>query len=186
MAKIALSERANQLESTAPGVVQKDVNLTQATWHAQHAGGSAVNWTSGFTDPLATEGDRIPEVKLAVGGTPGTYVIVGTWNSLPQTESITTVANSTVKGDLPFDTVTSFTGPDPVNALDFYKGDSYADPPARMVAVEVAGDIACQLQQESAVATKSGVIAGDWNRRCRRIQHAGDGNTTATGLAFVW
>lgn len=186
MAKISLPEAANRLDSQAPGIVQKDLNLAQATWHAQAAGGAAINWTGSFTDPLAAEGDRIPEVKLAAGGTPGTYVIVGTWNGAAQTESILTVANDTVKGTLPFDTVTSFSGPDPVNALDFYKGDSYADPPARMLSVGVAGDVACQLHGESAVTTKAGVLAGDWKRRVRRVQHAGDGATTATGLAFVW
>lgn len=187
MAKITVPERVNRNEALSGGVAQKIVNLTQSTWHAQAPGGAAIAWTSGFSIPDATEADRIPEVKLAAGGTPGAYVIVGTWNGVAQTETITSVANATVKGTLPFDTITSFTGPDPVNALDLYMGDSYADPPCRALAVNVGGDIACQLAGESSVVTKTNVPgSGDWQRRVRRIQHAGDGNTTATGLSMVW
>ena len=169
------------------GVVQKPINLTRATWHAQIAGGSAVNLTTGFTaqDPVTTEADRIPELFLAAGGTPGAYVLTGTYDGAAQAETITTVANATVKGELPFDTMTSLTGPDPVNALDIYKGDSLANPVARALAVGVAGVVACRLMGETLTSSKTVVLPGDWQRRVKRVEHS-TGSTTATGLAFVW
>jgi hypothetical protein len=185
MAKITVPETVGFSNPQSGGFVEKPINLTRATWHAQIPGGGAVNITTGWTDPVATEADRIPELFLAAGGTPGTYVLTGTYDGEVQTESILTVANDTVKGEKPFDTMTSLTGPDPVNALDIYKGDSYANPCARALAVNGAGVIACRLEGEDTTSSKTVSLLGDWQRRVRRVEHS-SGSTTATGLSFVW
>jgi hypothetical protein len=180
-----LAEASTNSHPRSSGQAQKLVNTTQSTWHAQMAGGGAINETSGFTNPSAAEADRIPELELTAGGTPGTYTIVGTWNGEAQTEQITTVAGSTVKGNLPFDTITSLTGPDPVQPLDIHKGDSYADPPARWFYTgATGGNVECQLSGESAVKTITGLPSGlDWARRITRVGHD---NTTISDGYFVW
>ena len=110
-----------------PAKCRKLINATQSTWHAAFPGGAGpISVTTGFSTPSSVECDRIPELALTAGGTPGAYVITGTWNSAAQTETITTVAGSTVKGTKPFDTITSFAGPDPGVAknVTLYMGDS--------------------------------------------------------------
>ena len=186
MTKITLPSEANSSHHpNVSGLVQKLVNVTQSLWHAQIPGGSAVNITSAFTDPSAAEADRIPELELAGGGTPGSYVITGTWNGEAQTETIVTVAGSTVKGNLPFDTITSLVGPDPVNALDIHLGDSSATPPSRAFWTGAAGgDLECQLDGETAVKVVAGLPADrDWPRRITRVGHD---NTTIIVGHFVW
>jgi len=186
MAKVSIPAAANSsLDPRSSGLAQKLLNTTQSTWHAQMAGGGAINETSGFTDPDAAECDRIPELELTVGGTPGEYVITGTWNGEAQTENITTIANDTVKGTLPFDTITSLTGPDPVQALDIHLGDSFADPPSRWLYTgNAAGNIEVQLANESSVKLVSALPAGlDWRRRVKRVAHD---NATLTNAYLVW
>ena len=174
----------------AAGSVQKLINLTQTAWHATIPGGGAVAVTTAFSDPSSAEADRIPELALAGGGTPGAYIITGTWNSDAQTETITTVAGSTVKGTKPFDTITSIVGPDPGANLDLYQGDSYAEPPARALWTgSAAGNAGVQLVGESAVKLVSNIPANrDWSRRVRRITHSTDATspTSLTAPYFVW
>jgi hypothetical protein len=170
------------------GHVQKLINTTVSTWHAVIAGGSAVNETSGFTNPDPDEADRIPELALAVGGTPGIYTITGTWNGDEQSDSILTVANATAKGSVPFDTITSLVGPDPVQNLTLNKGDSYFDPPVRWVYTGDTGPANCavRLVGESAVKLVSALPAGlDWARRAVRVGASNSG-TTLTNAYGVW
>ncbi len=186
MSKITIPRDANVSgHPNAAGTTQKAVILTQGTWHAQIPGGGAVALTAGFTDPSAVFADRIPELALAAGGTAAAYLLTGTWNGAAQTESITTIANSTVKGNLPFDTITAMSGPDPVNALDIFHGDSFASPPCRAFWTGATGGaVACQLQNETAVTTVLGVPKErDWPRRIIRIERSA---TTITDGYFVW
>jgi hypothetical protein len=185
MARISIPEGVNLSDPGSGGYAQKLINTAVSTWHAVIAGGAPVAVTTAFTDPTATEADRIPELALAGGGTPGDYVITGTWNGVAQTETITTVAGATVKGDLPFDTITSLTGPDPVNNLTLNKGDSYASPPARAIWTgSTLGNISVQLASETAVQTVSNIPAfRDWPRRAVRV---GVTLTTLTSPYFVW
>jgi hypothetical protein len=190
MPRISLDQANNVGRTpTDQGTVQKLINLTAATWHAAFPGGAgAIAVTTGFTNPSAAEADRIPEVALTAGGTPGAYIIVGTWNSAAQTETITTVAGDTVKGTKPFDTVTSFSGPDPGPAknVTLYAGDSYADPPARALWTgSAAGNAAVQLLGETAVKTIALPAYRDWPRRVVRVAHSGSG-TTLTAPYMVW
>jgi hypothetical protein len=194
MPRIAVPAELNvDADPHVGGGEQKKVLLTQTNWHAQWPGGAAINAVTpaNFTNPdTTTYCDRVPELALAGGGTPGTYAITGTWDGKAQSDSITTVAGSTVKGKVPFDTITSVVGPDPAAALDLYHGDSYCDPPCRCLQVGGAGDIDAQLSRESTLATthpytrtRDSIPAGDWQRRVRRI---GRDNTTATDLEAVW
>jgi hypothetical protein len=160
-----------------------------ATWRTAGAwpGGAAINEVTpaNFTNPSSAEADRIPEIALAVGGTPGSYVITGTWNSAAQTDTILTVANATVKGTKPFDTITSFVGPDPVAALTLNKGDSYADPPCRFISTGSAdGNIACQLEDETAVGAAEAVDAN--SLYLYNVQRVATVTTTLVGAKFVW
>jgi hypothetical protein len=186
MSKIVIPDKANASgHPNAAGTVQKLVNVVQSTWHAQIPGGAAVALVAGFTNPAAAQADRIPELALAAGGTAGAYVLTGTWNGAAQTETITTVAATTVKGNKPFDTITAMTGPDPVNALDIFLGDSYADPPARAFWTgATGGNVSCQLAGETVVKTIVGLPKDrDWPRRIRRIGHDA---TTITDGYLVW
>lgn len=188
MPKIAVPEHLLLNPHYLGGFAQKKINVTQSTWHAAHSGGSAVNYTSGFTDPSSAEADRIPELELTNVGTPtvGDYVLIGTWNGAAQTETITSVAGDTVKATKPFDTITSWTGPDPGSGetLTLHKGDSYASPPARAVYSGAGGDLEVQLFGESAVQTLSSVAAGyDLRRSAVRVGHD---NTTIAAPYFVW
>lgn len=187
MSRIALSIDQNTRGPLSGGRVQKPVNLTQATWHAQIAGGSAVNVTSAWSDPDPDEADRVPELALSSGGTPGTYTLTGTYDGKTVTRTITTVAGATVKGDGPIDAMASLVGPDPGagKTLDIYKGDSWFSPPVRALQVGSPGAVACQLAGESKVTVKQ-AFYGDWQRDVQRIEHAGDGRTLATGLEGVW
>jgi len=168
------------------GIAEPPVNLTPASWHAVDPGGAPVAWVAGFTDPSALEAPRIPELSLLGAGVPGAYVLIGTFDGEPQTETITTIAGATVKGDLPFDTIVSMTGPDPGDTLALWAGDTFASPVTRAASVGVVGDVACQLEYEAAVSVKTVHNAGDWQRRIKRIEHAGDGRTTATGIALLY
>lgn len=170
-----------------PGSVHRLVNLTVSAWHAAFPSGGAVNVSTAFSNPSSAEADRIPELALAGGGTPGSYVITGTWNGAAQTETIgPTVAGATVKGTLPFDTVTLVTGPDPGANLTLNQGDSYADPPARALWTAGGGAVNVQLAGESSAKTVSGLPAGiDWWRRVRRIGATGTGSTIA-GMYLMW
>jgi len=187
MAKVVIPENVNVRGPYSGPFAQKRINTTRDTWHAQIPGGGAVALTAAFTNPNALYADRIPELALAAGGTPGAYVLVGLWNGAAQTATITTVANETVKADVPFDTITGMAGPDPVNPLDIYHGDSFADPPARGVWTGVTGgDLECMLFGESAVQIVPGLPANiDWIRTFRRI---GRDNTTIPTLEawLVW
>jgi len=185
MARVSVPAEMNVTHPNDGGRVQKLINLAVTTWHAAFPGGAAVNVTSGFTNPSSAEADRIPELALAGGGTPGDYVITGTWNGEAQSETLTSVAGSSVKGTKPFDTITSVTGPDPVANLTLNKGDSWADPPCRYLYTgSGSANCACQLIGESAVKTITGLPAGlDWKRRVRRVAHT---TTTLTAPYFVW
>lgn len=180
---------------SAAGHVQKLINTAVTTWHAAFPGGGAVAETNPatFTNPSSVEADRVPELALAAGGTPGTYVITGTWsfddagNPLAQTDSITTVANDTVKGSVPFDTITSIVGPDPVQPLTLNKGDSYFEPPARAIWTgSSTGALAVQLMGEDAVQLVPNLPASrDWPRRAKRVG-ATNAGTTLTAPWAVW
>lgn len=181
----------------APGGTQKVINTVIATWHAAFPGGSAVNATSGFTDPDPLEADRVPELALAALGTPGTYAITGTWgedpdgNPLEQTEEITTVADATVRGTKPFDTITSIVGPAPGQTLTLNKGDSYFSPPTRAIWTgSASGAIGVQLHNEPPEALKAVALPAfrDWPRSAVRVR-ADDGSAEATtldGAMAVW
>lgn len=194
MPKVSLAADINKTEALSGGVKELKLQLVPELWHAAFAGGSgAFDVSAGFAAQNTLEADRIPELALTGGGTPGDYVITGTWNSAAQTETITTVAGATVKGTKPFDTVTNFAGPDPGGAKDvtLYMGDSYCNPASRAMSVGTAGVIACELDAESAVSPKTCHLPGDWQRRAQRVEHdgtvsGGTGRTTAVALAFVW
>ncbi len=170
----------------ASGMAEKPIDLTVRNWHAPFPGGGAVNATSGFTDPDQDYADRIPQLTLATGGTPGTYQLTGAWNGKERKATITTIAEQTAKADLPFDTITELTGPDPVAALTLEQGDSYADPPARAVAAGPnGGDHNVQLMLEPGVRVRTLPADRDWARRARRVSPA---STTIPTLeaAFIW
>jgi hypothetical protein len=192
-------ELPRPLNTPAPnigGYAQKLINLTQTAWHAAFVGGSgAFDVSSGFADPSAAEASRVPELELDASGTPGTYTITGTWDSVEQVVNITTIAGSTVKGDLPLDTVTRFQGPDcgATKSVTLYHGDSYADPPARALWTgDTDGDAAVQLVGEDAVKAVAVPANRDWPRRVQRIAHSTSAvpstlQTSGTGRpAFVW
>lgn len=186
MPKIAIPEEANAQGQYSGPSVQKPVNPAHGTWHAQIPGGGAVALVAGFTDPGDVYADRIPELALAGGGAPGSYVVTGTWNSLPQTETIgPTVAGATVKGNKPFDTITGMTGPDPVAALDIYHGDTFAEPPARLLYTGNGGDFFGQLSGETAMNVLALTLPAqaDW---CRRIVRINRTTTTITGAWLGW
>jgi len=188
MSTIAVPKDVNLRHGLSGGRTTKKINLTQATWHAAFAGGAgAIDVSAGFTDPDSTEADRVPELALTAGGTPGAYTLTGTYDSKAITEQITTVAGSTVKATQPFDTITRVQGPDPGGgkSVTLYKGDSWANPAARCVQVGTVGDVACQLEGESAVKTVDVPLPGDWERCVQRVAHSGSG-TTAAKLWFVW
>jgi hypothetical protein len=179
-------------ENTSSGRVQKRINTAVSTWHAVFPGGSAVNATSGFSNPDAAtieqEADRVPELALAAGGTPGTYVITGLWNDRTQTDSILTEADATAKGSKPFDEIQSIVGPNPGANLTLNKGDSWFDPPTRWIWTGSAagGDIMVQLVSETTVKKVFNLPAGhDWWRRAQRTGTAADG-TTLADLMAVW
>jgi hypothetical protein len=177
-------------ENTSSGRTQKRINTAVSTWHAVFTSGSAVDATSGFSNPdadtIEQEADRVPELALAAG-TPGEYTITGLWNGRTQTDTITTVANDTVKGSKPFDEITRIQGPDPGANLTLNKGDSWFDPPTRWIWTGSAtGDIMVQLLDESTVKKVFNLPAGhDWWRRAVRTGTAADG-TTLADLMAVW
>jgi hypothetical protein len=185
MGTVPLTPNAAEQGPYSGPTTQKPISLVHSTWHAASAGGAAIAWAAGFTDPSATECDRIPELALAGGGAAGTYTITGTWSGAAQTDTITTVAGSTVKGSFPFDTITSVTGPDPAAALNIYWGDTFADPPARCMWTGNGGDIYCQLWNEAAPNTAVITLPaqGEWVRRIRRINRT---TTTVTGAFLCW
>lgn len=187
MGKVLIDSDRARGTATSGGVAQKPINLAVTAWHAAFPSGGAVNATSGFTQPSAAQADRIPQLALATGGTPGSYVLTGTWNGETQTETVgPTVAEATVKATKPFDTITSVTGPDPGADLTLQHGDSYADPPALALWTGDGGDLECQLVGETAVQTITGLPANqDYRRRVRRVS---PDNTTITTLKayFVW
>lgn len=167
-------------------LVEKLLNTAVSAWHAAWPGGAAINELvpATFTNPVATEVDRVPELALALGGAPGTYVITGTYSGSAQTDSILTVAGATVKAVKPFDTITSITGPDPVNALTLNLGDSWCDPPARCLWTGDGGTIVCQLEGQSAMMSARKLPSkGEWVRRIRRIQCT---TTTLTEAYCGW
>ena len=181
----------------APGGTQKLINTAITTWHAAFPAGSAVNASSGFTTPDPLEADRIPELALAAGGTPRTYTITGTWgedpggNALVQSEEITTVADATVRGTKPFDTITSIVGDAPGQTLTLNKGDSYFSPPTRAIWTgEASGAIGVQLKDEQLADLKAVSLPAyrDWPRAAVRVR-ANDGSAEATtldGAMAVW
>jgi len=187
MAKIVTSEESLRQGPADAGTVQKPIHLVQDTWHAAFlGGGGAIDVAAAFTNPSAVNADRIPELAASGGATPGTYTITGTWNSTAQVETILTVAGATVKGNLPFDTVTSFQGPDPGGAqsVTLYHGDSYASPPARALYTGAGGTCACQCVGEAAVQTVANLPAGlDWRRRVVRVERS---VTNLVGAYLVW
>lgn len=185
MARIVVHGDTISSSPLGGGRTQKLINTAVSTWHAAFPGGAAVAVTTAFTDPSAAEADRIPELALAGGGTPGSYVLIGTWNSVDQTETIgPTVAGATVKGDLPFDTITSITGPDPVANLTLNRGDSHFDPPTRALWTgSTAGNISVQLSGETAVKTIALPSWRDWPRDVVRV---GVTITTLTAPMAVW
>ncbi len=182
MSKIAMSTDA-QLSNG--GAVQKLINTNVVAWHATIASGSAVDETAGFTDPPAAEADRIPQLALAGGGTPGAYTITGTYSGNSQTDEITTVAAATVKGSKPFDTITRLQGPDPGANLDLQQGDAYADPPAASLWTGATGGVvAVQLSGEDAPKTMPALPANiDWKRRVLRVDID---NHAITDSYLVW
>ena len=185
MPRIDLHTDVNAASALEGGGVQKLIDTALHAWHAAFPGGAAVAVTTAFTDPGTVEADRIPELALAGGGAAGSYVVTGTWNGAAQTETIgPTVAGATVKGDLPFDTITSVTGPDPVANLTLSGGDSYFDPPTRAIWTGTAnGNISVQLDGETAVKTIAVPAYRDWPRRVRRV---GVTITTLTAPYAVW
>lgn len=169
------------------GHVQKLVNTTASAWHATFPSGGAVDETTpgAFTNPSSAEADRAPQLALGAGGTPGDYTITGTFDGVEVTEEITTVANDTVKGNQPFDVLTSITGPDPGDDLDLQWGDVIATPPARALWTGATGGAAAvQLEGESATKAIPGLPAGvDWPRRIVRVDIDNHGMTDSY---LVW
>jgi hypothetical protein len=189
MPRVYIPEQTLYPDGNDGARVELPIDLTRTAWASTFSGGAAVNETTpgNFTNPSADTADRIPELELAGGGTPGTYTLIGTWNSRPRTQSITTVAGATVKAALPMDTITSITGPDPGANLDLYQGDSYADPPARALATGAGGQFGSYLSgNPNLLITRT--LPGDTDHQ-RHVQRI-DRDVTAAALdgdiAFLW
>lgn len=194
MPTIALLRSQNRNgDPTGPGTVERRVPTTRTAWHANFAGGAAVNATSGFTDPDATQvppiADRTVSLHLATGGTVGTYTIAGTFDGADVTEDITTVVDAWVDGDQPFDTITSITGPDPGAVLQMHQGDTVCSPPARALYTGDGGACAFLLSGELAPANDAdkqdrNLPAGvDHSRRVKRIYMS---TTPPSNMRLVW
>jgi hypothetical protein len=189
MPKVAIPDDVNVNKSPeVSGLVQRKVGLASTAVAATQTSGSAVALASGsLTDPPSDEADRGVVATLAGGGTPGDYVVTGTYNGEEVSETITTVAGSDVYGDQPFDTFSSIAGPDPAADLDFALGDVFAYPPARALWTgPTGGSVQVQLEKEEALQVVASLPASfDWDRRIRRIRPAS--TTIPTGEAYlVW
>jgi len=195
MAAISQPNGVGQHRTTeAPAGTQKLINTAVTAWHAAFAGGAGdFDISAGFSQPNPLEADRIPELHLTAGGTPGTYTITGTWNGLARTAELETVADAPVRADEPFDEITRFQGPDPGagKAVTLNKGDSYFSSPTRWIWTgEVGGVIGVQLKDEPATALKAVTLPAslDWHRAAVRVR-ANDGSALATTLTkpmAVW
>lgn len=189
MPKVNIPDDANVNKSpTVSGLVQRPVGLAVTAVAATQTSGSAVALAAvDLTDPPSDEADRGISAELAGGGTPGTYVVAGTYNGEAVEDEITTEAGAIVYGSQPFDTLTGITGPDPGGNLDFALGDVIATPPARALWTgATGGNVQAELANEDAPQVVPGLPASfDWHRRIRRIRPAS--TTIPTGEAFlVW
>ena len=186
MPSVAIVIEKIREEAYGPVTTKRLLNTATSNWHAPWAGGAPINATAGFATPSTLECDRIPELALAGGGAPGAYVLTGTYNGAAQTDTITTIAGATVKGLVPFDgPLASFVGPDPGAALTLNMGDSYCDPPPRLLETGSAdGNIVCQLKQDAAIGAAIAVSAqSQKNWAVRRIQCT---TTTLTQCYLYW
>lgn len=162
------------------------VTLTVDTWHAAAAGGAPLAVVAGFVDPVVTSVSRIPRIVCAVGGATAIHTLVGTYNGAAKTvsRSCTTNATTDFADDEAFDTITSWTTDiDPVSNSTLQAADSYFDPAPCGLHVSGAGNINCELANESALQVVSTVATGDWPRRVRRVSPT---STTATGLLALY
>ena len=172
MPRIPLPYAQERSAAYSGSIKELDLNPVRVAWHAAWPGGAAINEVAGFATPNVEQCDRIPELDLAFGGAPGTYAITGLWNGAVQTDSILTVAAATVKGNLPFDAITSVVGPDPVNALALFMGDSYCDPPGRLLWTGTGGDVLYRLDGEATMRAVARTMPaqGELVRQFRRFQ----------------
>lgn len=160
------------------------VSLTATNYLTQIAGGAAIDSAGPFT---AFSPTRVPQIVLgATGANPTVYTLTGTniTDGAAITETITATGPGTYKSTKPFGTITRIQSDvDPVGTTDLQAGDTWVAPASRAILVTVAGNVASQLADDSAVATITGVPAGQVNWRYRRINIT---NTTATGLFLLW
>lgn len=160
------------------------VSLSATNYLTQIAAGAAIDSAGPFT---AFSPTRVPQIVLGAGGAnPVVYTITGTSISdgAVITETITATGAGTYKSTKPFGTITRLQSDvNPLGTTDLQAVDTYVDPAPRAMLVTLAGNVACQLADDSAVATITGVPAGQNDWRVRRIDIT---NTTATGLFLLW
>jgi hypothetical protein len=186
-------EQKTRTNPLTGGRYRRAINLTRTQWHATWLSGSAVHETdiNQFVNPvLPRDCDRIPELALNGGGTPGNYVIEGYHNGVFQTEFVATVAGATAKFSRPYDIVTMIDGPDPGATLKLYQGDLWLQDDCRCIYTgSAAGIITCALAGEIPAAPpvtyKATSVAAfqDWVRVVKQIDRL---NTTLVGAEAIW
>jgi hypothetical protein len=176
--------KITEAHGSSHGTIAYNVVLSAQNYHAQHAGGAAIAWTSGFTQYQTPT--RLPQIVLGAGGAnPTVYTITGTdiYTGAVITENVTAAGAGTYSATQPYETITAFSSDvDPVGTTDLQANDTWVYPAARWLVVGGAGNVAGRLMEALADAT----IALPAEPIPFRYQIVRITSTTATGLVLAW